>query len=251
MERMRFTGVSNIVRFNWHFYVIAFVFITTLIIAAIFAPVAWRMFLIVFAALIFISLFISLAVSAYIYDFSNLYTFNWLDEKLFNGKQIVNIHAGFDETSTILTKLYPTSTLTVFDFYNPENHTEISIQRARSLYPPFPGTVIIPTDNVPLQSNSVDMIFLTLAIHEIRDAEERTNFLKVLSKTLKPGGRIVVTEHQRDASNFFAFNIGFLHFFSRASWLKNFREAGLQVEKELKVTPFISAFTLQPHGNPS
>ena len=41
---------------------------------------------------------VSLVVSSYIYDFSNLYTFKWLNiGPCF--AHIINIHAGFDETS--------------------------------------------------------------------------------------------------------------------------------------------------------
>jgi hypothetical protein len=202
----------------------------------------------VFAAAITLSVIISLAVSAYIYDFSNLYSFSWLDPKNISAKQIVNIHAGFDETSHTLAKLYPESTLQVLDFYDPVKHTEVSIERARRAYPSFPGTTTITTEVLPLGEDSVDLIFLTLAAHEIRNPQERIHFLKLLRSTLVPGGKIIVTEHLRDVNNFLAFNIGFQHFYSRNEWLNNFQEAGLEVISESKITPFISVFTLQAHG---
>jgi hypothetical protein len=170
---------------------------------------------------------------------------------LSSATNLVNIHAGFDETSHLLAKAYPNANLSVFDFYDPEKHTEISIERARRAYPPFPGTVKITTGNIPLVEKSVDTILLTLAAHEIRNDHERSLFLKHLGKTLKAEGRIVVTEHLRDLNNFLAFNIGFMHFLSRRTWLKNFDEAGLRVDAESKLTPFLSIFILTTNGTAS
>lgn len=252
MERVKFSGVGNIIRFNWHFYVISLLGIISLLISANFLPDRIAFIIRVMAILISIAMFLSLLASAYIYDFSDLYSFNWLIKNGINpGKNLVNIHAGFDETSHLLTKIYPNSKLLVFDFYDPEKHTEVSIERARKAYPPFPNTVKITTINIPLAKKSVDTILLTLAAHEIRDRNERTVFLNTLSKTLTPEGKIVVTEHLRDVNNFFAFTIGFLHFFSRKAWLKNFKQAELKVLSEFKITPFLSVFILQPHGTSS
>ena len=57
------------------------------------------------------------------YDFSGYYDFYWLqtlgliDAK---PKHIVNINAGFDETSFILKNNFPEADIKVFDFYNPK-----------------------------------------------------------------------------------------------------------------------------------
>jgi hypothetical protein len=53
-------------------------------------------------------------------------------------------------------------------------------------------------------------------------------------------------EHLRDPANFLAYTIGFLHFYSRATWRAAFRGAGLHLLREQKLTPFISAFILSP-----
>jgi hypothetical protein len=252
MERVKLVGVGNIIRFNWHFYVLAVVVILLLLVGSNFLSSYVAYVAQIVATLVLISMLISLSVSAYVYDFSDLYSFHWLNT---NGvvprKQLVNIHAGFDETSHLLAKIYPTATLAVFDFYNPNKHTEISIERARKAYPPFPGTVKISTDQIPLAEKSAETILLTLAAHEIRNHDERTEFLKNLGKALQADGQLVVTEHLRDLNNFLAFNIGFMHFHSRKTWVKNFKEAGLKVISESKHTPFISVFILQPNGTAS
>src|SRR5690606_15550743 len=88
-------------------------------------------------------LIMPLIVSAYVYDFSGYYDFKWL--KSFNltdseDKQILNINAGFDETSFIIKNYFPKSDLKVFDFYNAEQHTEPAIIRARKVSLVYPNT---------------------------------------------------------------------------------------------------------------
>jgi hypothetical protein len=60
---------------------------------------------------------------------------------------------------------------------------------------------------------------------------------------------VVVTEHLRDPANFLAYTVGFLHFHSRQAWLDTFRAAGLRVEREVSITPFITSFFLRQHDS--
>ncbi|RYG41354.1 MAG: methyltransferase domain-containing protein, partial [Chitinophagaceae bacterium] len=116
---------------------------------------------------------------------------------------------------------------------------------ARKAYPLFPGTQKITTGHLPLESGSIDMAFLILAAHEIRKEQERIIFFRELHRALKPGGRIIVVEHLRDLPNFIAYTIGFLHFLSRGTWLKTFSGAGLRVDAQRKINPFINLFILE------
>lgn len=234
MERVALQGVTNIIRFNWHFYLIA-------IIAVGILSIFHLPFII---CLIVLSTLVSLGVSWYVYDYTNLYTLDWLDAG--NPAQIININAGFDETSTCLAAKFPAAKLTVYDFYDASKHTEISIERARKAYGAYPGTIVISTSAVP--SSSADLIVVIFAAHEIRDRVERSLFFMQLSQSLNYNGQIIVLEHLRDLPNFMAYNIGFFHFFSRLEWLKTISAAGLIVAKETKLTPFLSAFILQRNG---
>ncbi|MBK8493841.1 MAG: hypothetical protein IPL50_01700 [Chitinophagaceae bacterium] len=95
-------------------------------------------------------------VSAYVYDFSGYYDFNWL--KIYNiedseAKQILNINAGFDETSFIIKNIFPKSDLKVFDFYNASQHTEPAIIRARKVSLVYPGTQQILSNSIPLKDH--------------------------------------------------------------------------------------------------
>lgn len=246
VSRNPLQGVGNIIRFNWHFYLIAIGGIVLLLLAANYSTPLLQVLAIVIAAGIFLTIIVSLAVSYYVYDRSPLYTLNWLPATTAGqGAHIVNIHAGFDETSVLLAKKYPDAALSVFDFYDPRLHTEVSIQRARKAYPPYPGTQSISTAHIPLAENAVDHIYLILAAHEIRNDVERIKFFKQLTLSLRPGGGITVVEHLRDINNLLAYNLGAFHFLSRRTWLKTFTQAGLRIDKEFSVTPFIAIYTLK------
>jgi SAM-dependent methyltransferase len=243
--RNPFQGVSNIIRFNWHFYVIAGISVLLLLVASnlMGAVMFWPCMVLVTGVVASTS--ISLFVSYYVYDQSGLYDFSWVQQlSKADTRNVVNIHAGFDETSSILKKNFPDATLQVFDFYDPVRHTEVSIERARKAYPPYKGTVKITTSELPLDGNSVDIIFNIFALHEVRDRKERIHFLKEQFRTLRDDGRVVVVEHLRDVPNFLAYNIGFFHFVSEKEWRANFQHAGLQVYSKSKVTPFVAVFIL-------
>lgn len=199
-----------------------------------------------------LSIVISLVTSLYVYDLTDLYKLSFLDKLItLKPKTLVNINAGFDEVSEVLKNKYPDSKFCVFDFYDPKLHTEVSIERARKLYKPYPDTEVINTKTIPLKENSVDIILLMFAAHEIRNEEERILFFEQLRKAITFQGMIIVVEHQRDLINFVAYNIGFLHFYSKSNWLKVFTGAGLKISKEIKITPFISGFVLKKYGTAS
>lgn len=246
--RKPFQGVMNIICFNWHFYalsvsIVVFIFLTQHYFISL--GVTGDILVLLIAC----STIISLAVSFYIYDYSDLYKLSWLNH-LNSGKKekIININAGFDETSSLLTRKFEKAELFIADFYDPEKHTEISIKRARKAYPPFPNTQQVSTIDLPIQDNSTDKIFAILSAHEIRNENERITFFNELHRVLKPNGKVIVTEHLRDTANFLAYNIGFFHFHSKAVWLKTFRSSGLKLVEEIKITPFITTFILEKNG---
>jgi hypothetical protein len=250
--RTGFQGITNIIRFNWHFYLLAIasIFILLLIQSQLLPP--YSLLLSICLILILFTLIASLLTSYYVYDLSGLYSLNWLPEIKSNEKvKIINIHAGFDETSELVFEKYPTAIFEVLDFYDPVKHTEPSIKRARKAYPAYPGTQSVSTTAFPVASQKADLILLILSAHEIRNENERIKFFSDLSLSLKPKGQIIVTEHLRDWPNFMAYTIGFFHFHSKQTWHKTFKASGYIIEKEIKLNPFITSFTLIKNGDPS
>ena len=250
MEKTRkpFQGVLNILSFNRHYYLFGLAVLAVLIAAHFIIDLPDTIFWLIVAAFL-LGFIMPLIVSAYVYDLSGYYRFDWLknlvrdDER---GKLIVNINAGFDETSFIIKNKFPQSDLKVFDFYNAKQHTEPAIKRARKVSLTYPDTQQIVSNSIPLKEKTVDIIFLLSAVHEIRSHEEKVHFLKECFRLCKPGGNVIMVEHLRDLPNFLAFSVGFTHFFSRSVWKNAFECAGFSTFQETKFTPFMSIFNCSP-----
>ena len=244
INRRKFQGVLNILSFNRHFYV--FGLITLLLIIGSKLILNWSngLYWLVIFGFIY-GLTIPLFVSAYVYDFSDFYNFDWLKKLNIedtSDKFNLNINAGFDETSYIIKNILPQSNLQVYDFYNSKQHTEPAIIRARKVSLVYHNTQQINSNSIPLNDNSVDTIFLISAIHEIRKQDEKIQFLKECRRVCKPNGNVIMVEHLRDFPNFIAFTIGFTHFFSKTTWKIAFEKAGFKSFNETKFTPFMSIF---------
>ena len=89
-KRRKFQGVLNILSFNRHFYVFGL-----LAMAALFASrliIDWpnSIFWIIIAAFIY-GLIMPLIVSAYVYDFSGFYNFEWVSKVVSNSEKINQI----------------------------------------------------------------------------------------------------------------------------------------------------------------
>ena len=248
IKRTKFQGVLNILSFNRHFYVIGLGALLLLYVSRFFFTWSPMAFAIIVIAFLY-GLIMPLIVSAWVYDFSRFYEFQWLKQQISGDEKvnrIVNINAGFDETSFIIKHEFPNSDLQVFDFYNARQHTEPAIVRARKVSMVFPNTQTIASNVIPVSDASIDLVFLLSAAHEIRSQEEKIGFLKECRRICKPQGKVIMVEHLRDFPNFLAFSVGFTHFFSRATWKNAFERAGFATFRETKFTPFMSVFNCNP-----
>lgn len=246
VTRKPFQGVLNIIRFNWHFYVLAALALGLAFFGNGWFPEVLQGLVLLGGFFATLTIVVSLVISYYIYDVSNLYRLDWLP--LTEQSQLLSINAGFDETSILIQQKYPDITLTIADFYDPLQHTEISIQRARKAYPPPAQTLAVSTKKLPFADHSFTTVLAMLSAHEIRDEQERIQFFKELARVTAPDGQLIVTEHLRDWSNFMAYNIGFLHFHSKATWESTFVASGWSVDRQFQLTPFITTFILKKHG---
>jgi ubiquinone/menaquinone biosynthesis C-methylase UbiE len=248
IRRRKFQGVLNILSFNRHFYIIGLGVLAVLFTSLFFIKWPALVFELIVIAFLY-GLIMPLLVSAWVYDFSGYYNFQWLNKQIGHDetvKQIVNINAGFDETSFILKNRFPEAELSVFDFYNASQHTEAAIKRARKVSWVYPNTRQIASNEIPLADASADIVFLLSAVHEIRSHEEKVQFLKECFRICKPQGKVIMVEHLRDFPNFVAFSVGFTHFFPRSTWKNAFERAGFSTFKETKFTPFMSIFNCTP-----
>lgn len=246
--RGRFEGMINILRFNWPLYLRALTVVLGMgfLIILPTIPVVLKLVCACTAVVSIFYLGISLLVSHWIYDYSSLYSLSWLTRAVaFQPNRIINLTAGFDETTLRLRSKYPGAIVGVRDFYDPTVHTEPSIARARAYRPPLPETIQITSQCLGLEPKSTDLVLGILALHEIREPQERAKLFQSISEVLQPHGRCIVVEHLRDLPNFLAFGPGFFHFFSRHSWLEAAQSEALRLVDEFSITPFIHVFVLE------
>ncbi|HVO64351.1 MAG TPA: class I SAM-dependent methyltransferase [Terriglobales bacterium] len=188
----------------------------------------------------------SILVSWYVYDWVGVTRWEWMKACLpFVPVRWVNIHAGLDEATGFLKQLFPGTEGIVVDIFDSKKMTEPSIARARRMFPSREPFQIGQAHALPLPNLDTDAVFLLFAAHELRAPDSRTQLLRESGRVLKAGGHVVLVEHLRDFANFIAFGPGFLHFHSANSWLRSLREAGLEVEKQVTITPFVHCFILR------
>ena len=246
--RGNFTGVTQIVKYNARYY-IASVCVTLAIGVLLWLQLFSRSGQAVLIGACVLTVFwtlSSLIASYYVYDYARVTRWNWLPGMLlFQPCQWLNIRAGLDESTSILTQLLPGTSYTLLDIYDPREMTEPSIARARRFSPAVRPGAASKMDALPLADRSCDTAFLLFTAHEIRHPSRRTEFLQEVARIMTNSGQLLLVEHLRDWKNFVAYGPGFLHFYSRNEWLRVVREAGLTIEGESSVTPFVRLFVIR------
>jgi SAM-dependent methyltransferase len=192
--------------------------------------------------------FVSLVVSRYVYDHSELISGRWLTGLLDrDGRTWATIHAGLD-AEVRLDGVMPGQCLGRLDIFDRAVMTSPSIARARRITATIEHATPCSPKSLALADASCDSIVVAFTAHEIRDPEHRKAFFQELHRALRPGGRAVLVEHLRDWPNFMAFGPGFLHFVARREWLSLAAAAELSAARELRITPWIMALALErPH----
>ena len=243
-----FAGVIKIVRFNVQFYVLSAVGLmgAALLLASRLLPRLVEVVVVCGAAVVAFWTLSSLLVSWYVYDRVGATRWRWLPHRLpVLPHRWANIHAGLDESTSSLQQLFPGTKGSAVDIYDSGEMTEPSIARARRIYPSAEPFRSGKYDTLPLSDNGYDAVFLLFSAHEVRALDHRTELLRETARVLRERGHVVLVEHLRDWKNFLAYGPGFLHFHSRRTWLRSMRDAGLSVEQESQVTPFVECFVLR------
>ena len=243
--RGQFDGVLQIVRYNWSLYIVA-VLVSTLVVFlvdVVHPPAALAGLLILGALAAIFWLALSLAVSHYVYDRSDLYRWEWIRDRVAPGpRHVVNIHAGLDETSLALRAMYPAAEVTILDVYDPAEMPEPSIARARREARSTLESVTADFRRLPLKTASADLVTVIFVAHELRTAASKEAFFREASRVIQPGGRLLLVEHLRDGWNLATFGPGALHFFPRHEWLRVAGATGFQLVEEFSRTVFVRAF---------
>jgi SAM-dependent methyltransferase len=223
-------NTSKVIEFNWPKYAVVLAFVTAALVAdaagasgwiryplwAVCAPgIAWTM--------------TSLAATWWVYDHRKVY------EQLTAGLPDIGdwaaVHAGFDDSLPALRAAIGHAPATMGEITTRAGAT---LRRARKL---SAGSA---AGGLPLTAGSLDSIFVTFAVHEVRDAAGQRALFTALRRALRPGGRLIITEHARDAANFAVYGPGALHFQPLATWYARAAEAGLTEASQLSITPFVT-----------
>lgn len=241
-RRSHFSGVAQIVRYNWPFYLGGSI---ALAVAGIWltggSGAPWlRQIAGLAAAIGAFWMMASLVASHWIYDRSALYRWTWVPGALAAlPRRWLNLHAGLDESSQQLRELLPDSEGVVADFFDATEMTEPSILRARSLQVKVPATIQISHRQLPFPDGSFDAVFLFFAAHELRQAGAREALFKELHRVLRSNGTLLLVEHVRDLANFAAFGPGCWHFLPLAEWHRLGASAGFALRADRRMTPFV------------
>ncbi len=247
LDRPAFQGMWNVAVFNWPRYAAAGATVAVAWVTVVATPPARPIDSLVVAAAglaVFWSI-TSLAASHVIYDRSGLTEWTWLRDHLpLSPRRWVNVHAGLDESSEQLRRLFPSADSLVLDIHDEQTMTEGSIRRAarRVSSPPSIGADCCA---LPLETDSRDAAFVLFCAHEIRDIDRRRRFFRELLRIVEPGGCVVLVEHARDTANFIAFGPGAFHFYSRRHWRRLAIDSGFEIVHESGMTPFVGLLILR------
>jgi SAM-dependent methyltransferase len=241
-------GVLRIVQYNWHYYAAS-------LFALLAFGIVWhvgvaspqlRVILLILASAVLFWSVASLFTSYYVYDYSNVMGGIWIPSALPHPPlQWLNVHAGLDEFTKTLVRLFPDSEGSAVDIYNPLDMTEPSIARARHVYSAQKAAITAPEGILPFPDRSCDTLFLLLTAHELRKPARRVDLCREAARVMADGGQLLLAEHLRDWRNFLAFGPGCFHFHSRKEWMRVASEAGLFVDREGSVTPLVRWFLLK------
>ncbi len=178
----------------------------------------------------------------WVYDHSELHSFDWLPELLPAGPGAhLVVSAGLDEAARPIAARHPHAAQTVVDLYDPVLMTEGSIRRARRRVPPAPGTVPATPGRLPVATGTLDTVFAVFAAHELRHRADREALFAEISRVLRPGGTLLLVEHLRDAANTAVYGPGALHFLPRREWLRLAALAGLSRTGERRIAGLVTA----------
>lgn len=221
-------NTAKVIRFNWPKYLGALILAAAALIAGFARFPVWIRYPLWAACLPgAVWTLTSLAATWWVYDHRGVY--RRLTLGLPEAGDWAAVHAGFDDSVPALRAAIGHAPATVAEIAIAPG---ASLRRARKLSRR-------PGSGFALSDGSLDSIFVTFAAHEVRDLPGQRALFTALRQALRPGGRLIVTEHARDAANFAVYGPGVLHFQPLATWHARAAEAGLTVARRDRITPFV------------
>jgi hypothetical protein len=150
------------------------------------------------------------------------------------------LHAGFDDATVPLTTTigHPPEAVVALDVP--------STPRLERLVGRGAGVATVGTvGELPLDTGSLDAVFTTFSVHEVRDVPGQRALFDEVRRVLRPGGRFVVTEHLRGPATALVYGPGTFHFQTRRTWTARAAEAGFTLDDDATITPFVHRLVLR------
>jgi SAM-dependent methyltransferase len=236
--RGRYDGLTNVFLFNWPSFAVAGALTFALVFASRFVDFKMRALMLGTAMLIFAGIVSVVGITHWIYDRSNLYSWDWLLLHVpMPPKRILNIHAGYDESADALARLFPKAEIINCDIFDPTYATSPSIVRARERNRRR-DTLRGTTDRLPIDDDWADLVVGFLALHEVRDSSKRKQLFSELRRVTTASARMIIVEHLRDAANLAVYGPGAFHFLPRQAWLDS-TQGSFSMGTEQTITPFV------------
>ncbi|MGH9551576.1 MAG: class I SAM-dependent methyltransferase, partial [Terriglobales bacterium] len=197
--RSRFEGMRRVVQFNWTLYCAAAAAIGLAVAAERESkiPRTLRTMAGIGASLVSLQTVASLVASHWVYDLSPLHYWRWLRDVCRNPNpwKIVNVIAGYDETTGALARVFPNTEQNVIDFFSGLEQPESSIQRARKMFPARVKPISQELSGWPFADGSIDLVLMPLSAHEVRDAAGRERLFKEAARVVnRSNGTIILVE---------------------------------------------------------
>jgi SAM-dependent methyltransferase len=234
---MRVAGTAQVIRFNWPKYLSAAAIVASAVIASIVGAPGLVVDLLWAACAPGLAWTVtSLVATWWVYDHRRVY--EQLTAGLAGVGEWAAVHAGFDRSAAALRASIGRPPAVVAEIAVEPGP---SLRRARRLSgnaaagPAARGHA----GGLPLAQGSLDSIFITFAVHEVRDLAGQRALFGELRDALRPRGRLVITEHPRDLATFAVYGPGAMHFQPLATWLARAAEAGLSVDGHATITPLV------------
>jgi hypothetical protein len=223
----------RVIMFNWPIYACAFAIAA---LAFIWQPV--------FGIVVLIFIFMSLGASFWVYDLSSLRNTDWLRDLVSAPASILNVTAGYDESTAKLSDTFPNAEISIVDFLSALGTRTGSIERASKYFPGTKPVVAKTLSSWPMPELGYELVLLWFAAHEVRAADMRDELFRECKRVVSANGSIVLVEHLRDAANFAAYGPGAMHFMAESEWQRCIAESGLQIKKQFRITPFVKVFVV-------
>jgi SAM-dependent methyltransferase len=233
IDRRRLDGTRTIVRFNAPKYaLVAALVVGAVLAAAVGLPVSVAAPLSLAAVFGLLWSVSSLVATWWVYDHIRIY--DRVGAGLGPVGEWAVVHAGFDESEDVLAATVRRPPYAVVAL---ATNARRGLRHARGEHV---GTALDGSvRRLPLDAGSVDTLFLTLTVHEVRRIDEQRALFAELRRVLRPGGRLVITEHGRDLANAAVYGPAAWHFQPARTWRRRAGEQGFEIVADEPITPFV------------